>query len=78
MLPDRTDPDRRLSIEERIASALSQAERGVMTEAVLRATLFGCGKRGNELETLVRLYRPTPPLADVSAPIISAFVSGLA
>ncbi len=73
---DRTDPERRFSIEERIATATSQFERGAITEAVFRASLFAAGKRGQDIETEVRLNRPFRSLVEVSKPILG-FVSGL-
>ena len=77
MIPDRTDPERRLSIEERVATATSQFERGAISEAVFRATLFAVGMRERDIDQLVRLHRPTRSLADVSMPILGRFVSGL-
>ena len=74
---DRSDPERRLSIEELVATAISQFERGAMTEDVFRASLFACYIRGSALEIEVRLHRPFRSLAEVSKPIIDGFVSGL-
>lgn len=75
MLPDRTDPERRFSIEERIMTACSQLERGAMTLAVFRARVFGCGLRGEQIETLVRTHGNMVPISEV--PIVRGFVSGL-
>lgn len=77
MIPDRTDPERRLSIEERVTTATSQFERGAISEAVFRATLFGVGFPEYEIDQLVRLHRPTRSLAEVTRPILGRFVSGL-
>ena len=74
---DRSDPERRFSVEEHIATAVSQFERGAISEDVFRASLFACYIRGSALETEVRLHRPFRSLAEVSKPIIDGFVSGL-
>lgn len=74
MRPDRTDPERRFSVDERIMTACSQLERGAMSLPVFRATVFAAGLRGEQIETLVRTHGNMVPLADVT----SKFVSGLA
>lgn len=74
MLPDRTDPERRFSVDERIMTACSQLERGAISLPVFRATVFGCGLRGEAIEQLVRTHGSPVPLAEVT----SKFVSGLA
>ena len=77
MLPDRTDPERRLATDERLATAISQFERRAISEAVFRATLCGVGVVGRAADDLVWLHRPAPSLAEVSKSIIGKFVSGL-
>ncbi len=74
---DRTDPERPRLIDDRIVTANCRFARGEMTEAVYRATLYGAGKRGDEIETEVRLNRPFRSLAEITAPIVAGFVSGL-
>ena len=78
MIPDRTDPERRLSIEERVATATSQFERGAISEAVYRATLFGVGVPEYEIDQAVRFYRPFVSLHEATRRVINGFVSGLA
>jgi hypothetical protein len=78
MMLDRTDPERRLSIEERIATAISQFERGAISEAVFRATLFGVGVPEYEIDQAVRFYRPFVSLHKVTQGIVDGFISGLA
>jgi hypothetical protein len=78
MIPDRTDPERRLSIEERVTTATSQFERGAISEAVFRATLFGVGVPEYEIDQAVRFYRPFVSLHKVTQGIVDGFVSGLA
>ncbi len=77
MIPDRTDPERRLSIEEKTATAISQLERGAISEVVFRALLFGLCMREFDIDLLVRLHRPPRLLAEVVRPIVGRFVSGL-
>ena len=74
---DRTDPERPRSSDERVVVASCQFARGQMTEAVYRASLYAAGMRGDAIETEVRLNRPFRSLAEVSAPILNGFVSGL-
>ena len=78
MLPSHTDPERRFSIEERIATAISQFERGAMSETVFRATLYGTGMRNFDIDQEVRLHRPFTPLHDATQRVVNGFVSGLA
>jgi hypothetical protein len=78
MIPDRTDPERRFSIEERIATATSQFERGAMSEAVYRATLFGVGMREFDIAQMVRSHRPFVSLHEATQMVVDGFVSGLA
>lgn len=78
MLPDRTDSERRLSVDNRIATVISQFERGAISEAVFRATLFGVGKRELEIDQEVRLHRPFERLHDATQRVVNGFVSGLA
>jgi len=75
-MTDRTDPEYRMSNDEKIMTATSQFERGAMTEPVFRASVFAAGLRGAAIETLVRLHRPFRSLAEISAPVVG-FVSGL-
>ena len=77
MLPDRTDPERRMATDERVATAISQFERRAISEDVFRATLFGVGIVGRAADDLVWLHRPMPSLAQISAPVLGKFVSGL-
>ena len=77
MIPDRTDPERRLSIEERVTTATSQFERGAISEAVFRATLFGVGVPEYEIDQAVRSHRPFVSLHEVTRRVINGFVSGL-
>ena len=53
---NRSDPEYRLSIEERKATAVSQFERGAISEAVFRASLFAAGMRGEAIDVEVRLH----------------------
>jgi hypothetical protein len=78
MIPDRTDPERRLSIEERVTTATSQFERGAISEAVFRATLFAVGVREFDIDQAVRSHRPFVPLHEATRRVINGFVSGLA
>ena len=77
MLPDRTDPERRISVDERKATAISQLERGAISEAVFRATLFGCGMREMDIDALVRLHRSFQSIEEITRPVLGRFVSGL-
>lgn len=77
MLPDRTDPERRLSTEERVATAISQFERGAMSEVVFRATLFGTGMRDLDIQYEVNLHRPFVALHEAAQRVVNGFVSGL-
>lgn len=77
MLPDRTDPERRFSIEERVVTATSQFERGAISEAVYRATLFGVGMRDDLIDVEVRLHRPFVSLHEVTQRVVNGFMSGL-
>ena len=70
---NRSDPEYRLSIEERKATAVSQFERGAISEAVFRASLFAAGMRGEAIDVEVRLHGPPAPMGEV----IRRFVSGL-
>ena len=78
MIPDRTDPERRLSIEDRVATATSQFERGAISEAVFRATLFGVGVPEYEIDQAVRSHCPFVSLHEATRRVINGFVSGLA
>ncbi len=78
MLPDRTDPERRFSVEERVVTATSQFERGAISEAVYRATLFGVGMRPDLIEAEVRLHLPFVSLHEATQRVVNGFVSGLA
>ena len=78
MIPDRTDPERRLSIGDRVARATSQFERGAISEAVFRATLFGVGVPEYEIDQAVRFYRPFVSLHKVTQGVVDGFISGLA
>ncbi len=70
---NRSDPEYRLSIEERKATAVSQFERGAISEAVFRASLFAAGMRGEAIDVEVRLHGLPAPMGEV----IRRFVSGL-
>ena len=78
MIPDRTDPERRFSIEERVTTATSQFERGAISEAVYRATLFGVGMRDDLIDAETRLHRPFVSLHEATRRVVNGFVSGLA
>ena len=74
---DRSDPERRMAVEERIATAISQFERGAISEAVFRATLFGCGMREFDIDQLARSHRPFVSLHEATRRVVNGFVSGL-
>ena len=66
-----------MAVEERIATATSQFERGAISEAVFRATLFGCGMREFDIEQAARSHRPFVSLHEATRRVVNGFVSGL-
>ena len=75
---DRSDPEHRMAVEDRVATATSQFERGAISEAVFRATLFGVGVPEYEIDQAVRFYRPFVSLHEVTQGVVDGFISGLA